>query len=380
MGVAVWLGLHFIGVPYAALFGLSAAILRYIPYIGPWIAAALPIGVTLVTAPGWAQVLMVVGMFLVFELLSNNVMEPWLYGQSVGLSTISVVVSAIFWTWIWGPIGLVMATPLTVCLVVISRYVPELALFDRLLSDRPAHQSHLWLYQRLLAHDEEEAESIVLEHLNEHSLVETCDRLLLEALVAVKRDLGAGRITAEDAELVAQALSEIIDDLPLPEEEAAEDGADRPSNGNGTRPPALVIGFPAANRFDELALEILRLMLRREPLELEIQSPERLVGERVAEVEERRPAAVCISSLPPGELTATRHALKRLHARVPEIKVIVGRLGSPPPSQRSIDQLRAAGAEQVVRSFEELRKTVVGLLRPRPPEVKKPSREPVPAV
>lgn len=378
MGLAVGLGLYLIGVPYATLFGLSAAILRYIPYIGPWIAAILPIGVTLVTAPGWEQVLMVVGLFLVLELLSNNVMEPWLYGQSVGLSTISVVVSAIFWTWIWGPIGLVMATPLTVCLVVLSRYVPELAVFDRLLSDRPAHQSHIWLYQRLLSNDEEEAESIVLEHLGEHSLVETCDRLLLEALIAVKRDLSAGRITADEGELVAQALGEIIDDLPLPEEDEEGGDAVRAADENGGR--RLVLGFPATNRFDELELEILRLLLRREPVDFEILSPERLVGERVAEVEERRPAAVCIGSLPPGDLTAMRHAVKRLHARVPDVKIIVGRLGAPAPSQRSIDQLRAAGAEEVVGTFEELRNAVVGLVRPRPPELKRPSREPVPAV
>jgi predicted PurR-regulated permease PerM len=339
MGFAVWFGLFLIGVPYAALWGLAAAILRYIPYVGPWIAAVLPISVTLVMAPGWEQVLFVVGLFVVLELLSNNVMEPWLYGHSVGLSAISVVVSAIFWTWLWGPIGLVMATPLTVCLVVLSRHVPELAIFDRLLSDRPAHQSHLWLYQRLLSHDEEEAESIIRDHLGEHSLVETCDHLLLQALVAVKRDLAAGRITADEGEFVAQALSEIIDDLPLPDDDDERDGEEgRGAYAERGAQNPLVIGFPATNRFDEIGLEILRLLLRREAIELEILSPELLVGERVAEVEARRPAAVCIGSLPPGDLTATRHAVKRLQARVPEVKLVVGRLGAPAASQRTTDQ------------------------------------------
>src|SRR5690606_23782502 len=115
MGIAVGVGLFALGVPYAALWGLSAAVLRYVPYVGPWIAALLPISVSVVTAPGWEQVALVVGLLIVVELLSNNVMEPWLYGQSVGLSTIAVIVSAIFWTWIWGPIGLVIATPMTAC-------------------------------------------------------------------------------------------------------------------------------------------------------------------------------------------------------------------------------------------------------------------------
>ena len=165
MGLAVGVGLSFIGVPYAALWGLAAAIFRYVPYVGPWIAAALPIAVSLITAPGWEQVALVIVLFAILELFSNNLMEPWLYGQSVGLSALAVIVSAIFWTWLWGPIGLVLATPLTVCLVVLSRYIPELAVFDRLLSERPALLPHLWLYQRLLARDEDEAEDVVEQHL-----------------------------------------------------------------------------------------------------------------------------------------------------------------------------------------------------------------------
>ncbi|MFS8609127.1 MAG: AI-2E family transporter, partial [Gammaproteobacteria bacterium] len=160
MGIAVGIGLFLLGVPYAALWGLAAAVLRYVPYIGPWIAALLPISVSIVTAPGWEQVALVVALFIVLELLSNNVMEPWLYGQSVGLSSIAVIVSAIFWTWIWGPIGLVIATPMTACLVVLSRYIPEMAVLDRLLSEGPALQPHLMLYQRLLAGDEDEADDI----------------------------------------------------------------------------------------------------------------------------------------------------------------------------------------------------------------------------
>src|SRR5690606_11389714 len=161
MGLAVGIGLYCIGDAYAALCVLSATVLRYVPDVGPWIAALLPIAVSVITAPGWEQVVIVVALFVVLELLSNNVMEPLLYGQSVGLSAIAVIVSAIFWTWIWGPIGLVLATPMTACIVVLARYIPELAFIDRLLSEGPALKPHLSLYQRLLARDEDEATDIV---------------------------------------------------------------------------------------------------------------------------------------------------------------------------------------------------------------------------
>ncbi len=357
MGLAVGVGLFFIGVPYAALWGLAAAIFRYVPYVGPWIAAALPIAVSLITAPGWEQVALVIVLFAILELFSNNLMEPWLYGQSVGLSALAVIVSAIFWTWIWGPIGLVLATPLTVCLVVLSRYIPELAVFDRLLSERPALLPHLWLYQRLLARDEDEAEDVVEQHLKGHTLAETCDELLLGTLTTLKRDLAAGRIMADEADFVASALSEIVDDLL--QSPRADDEPAPPRAGK----PVPLIGFPVRDKVDEIALQLLRVLLRDEPCELEVLSAEMLSGERVARVETQRPAAVCLTSLPPGDLTALRHACKRLRARQPEIKLIVGRLGAAKKTARSAELLRAAGAQEVISTLTELRDAVQRLVR-----------------
>ena len=364
MGLSVWLGLYLIGVPYSALWGLAAGVFRYIPYVGPWLAALLPITVSLITAPGWEQVVLVVGLFLVLELFSNNVMEPWLYGQSVGLSPIAVIVSAIFWTWLWGPVGLVIATPLTACLVVFSRYVPELATFDRLLSERPALQPHLWLYQRLLARDEDEAEDIIEEYREDHSLSEACDQLLLGSVLALKRDLAAGHVAADDSDFVQSALREIIDEL----DESLDNETARPADADDEPPrqaskPVLLIGMPVRDMLDDLALQLLGVMLREVHGTLEILSAETLIGERIAEVEARKPAAVCIVSLP-GDLMATRHMCKRLRARLPDLCLVVGRLlNSRKAPERSCRILKGAGAQHVVSTLEELRDLLQQVVR-----------------
>jgi len=351
MGLAVGIGLYFIGVPYAALWGLSATVLRYVPYVGPWIAALLPIAVSVITAPGWEQVVIVVALFVVLELLSNNVMEPLLYGQSVGLSAIAVIVSAIFWTWIWGPIGLVLATPMTACIVVLARYIPELAFIDRLLSEGPALKPHLSLYQRLLARDEDEATDIVEAYRETHSLEETCDELLLGALLALKRDLAADRILRDDGDFVASALDELVDELA--DASADEDAEKRDRDAAPARRP-LIVGLPVRDRVDEIALEMLGVLLQKEPCDFEIVAAEALVGEKIAEVEARRPAAACILTLPPGDMTATRHAAKRLRARVPGVAVIVGRLGGGAEAARTRHLMRTAGVREVGFSLAKL--------------------------
>ena len=355
MGVAVGTGLYLIGVPYSALWGLAAAVFRYIPYVGPWLAALLPISISLITAPGWEQVVMVIGLFVVLELLSNNVMEPWLYGQSVGLSPIAVIVAAIFWTWLWGPVGLVIATPMTACLVVISRYIPDLAAFDRLLSERPALQPHLWLYHRLLARDEDEAEDVVEEHRKGHSIAETCDELLLGALLALKSDLVDGRVSADDGEFVESALRELLDELEesLDSEAAPREDAG-PEPGRRTSKSALIIGMPVRDPLDDIALQLLGLTLREVDCTFEILSSDTLIGERIAQVEARKPAAVCIASLP-GDLRATRHICKRLRARAPVLPLVVGRLLVSGMPERSRELLKAAGAQHVVATLGEMR-------------------------
>ncbi len=347
MGVAVGVGLYFIGVPYAALWGLAAGVLRYIPYVGPWIAAVLPITVSLVTAPGWQQVALVAGMFLVLELLSNNVMEPLLYGHSVGLSALAVIVAAIFWTWLWGPVGLVIATPMTTCLVVLSSYVPALGSIGRLLGERPALKPHETLYQRLLAHDGAEAGAIVKRHHTERSLEEAL-QLVLNALLALKRDLQAGRVSADDGELVLSGLRKSVEELRA---------------GNGTTAAeqvpeqrVLMIGIPGRDPLDAVVLELAGVLLRSDPVTFEVLSTDLMTGEALAQIEARKPAAVVVPSLPPAGLTPARQLCMRLRARVAGLPVVAARLGDPDSEiEGRVALLATAGCGEVATSLGELK-------------------------
>jgi predicted PurR-regulated permease PerM len=351
MGVAVGVGLFFIGVPYAALWGLAAALLRYIPYIGPWVAAALPITVSLVTAPGWQQVALVVGLFVVLELLSNNVMEPLLYGHSVGLSTLAVIVAAIFWTWLWGAVGLVIATPITACVVVLSRYVPALGAIGRLLGERPALRPHETLYQRLLAGDAGEARAIVTRCRAERSVDEAL-QLVLDTLLALKRDLQAGRVSADEGAVVIGGLHDLLDGL------AGEDlAADK---------PVLLMGAPGRDPLDAVVLELARLLLRDEPLTLEVLSTDLMSGEALAAIEKGAPAAVIVPSIPPAGLTPARQLCMRLHARLPEMPIVAARLGDPESEFADrAEVLETAGCSEVAASLAALKSTVQRIVRVR---------------
>src|SRR5688572_7586900 len=193
-GMSVTFGLYLIGVPNAMLWGILAAVLRFIPFIGPWIAAAMPIGLSMAISTGWVAPLLTVGLFVVLELFSNNVMEPWLYGRNTGVSAVAVLVAAVFWMWLWGPVGLMLATPLTVCLLVIGKNVPQLSFLDILLGSEPVFEPKTRIYQRLLAGDQEEATELLEEYLKRQPLVEVYDTVLIPALAITETHWQLGEL------------------------------------------------------------------------------------------------------------------------------------------------------------------------------------------
>ena len=212
-GVAVAAGLYAIGVPSAILWGILGATLRFIPYIGAWIAAATPIGLSLAISTGWVAPILTIALFASLELFIGNVMEPWLYGKNTGVSPVAVLVAAVFWTWLWGAVGLLLATPLTVCLMVIGKYVPQLSFLDILLGNEEVFEPPKRVYQRLLAGDQEESADLIDGYCQQMPLVEVYDTVLIPALAMTETHWQRGEINDERHKLIFQSLKETVGEL-----------------------------------------------------------------------------------------------------------------------------------------------------------------------
>jgi hypothetical protein len=367
-GITVAIALSLIGLPYALLWGFLAAILRFIPYVGPWAAAIMPGILSIIVFEGWMWPALVVAVFLALELVANMILEPRLYGESAGVSEVGLLIAVAFWTWLWGPIGLILATPLTVCVVVLSKYVPQLNFISVLMSDEPVIKSNISYYQRLLAGDQDEATEIVEEHLKNHPLEETYNDVLVPALNYAKRDRNLGRLAENDQQFVYRATREILEDL-----NGFKPGASNPAEvalightSTVTTPVVRIVGCPARDDADELALLMFRHLLDPGRYELIVLPEETLASEVIDHIAEKAPALVCISSLPPGGLAQTRYLCKRLRGRFPHLRIIVGRWGSQ--NENSGDSLLAAGADKIGTTMIETRDQVIQLSQIRSPD------------
>ncbi len=366
-GLAWGAGLYLIGVDYALLWGFLAVILRYVPYVGAPIASILPIALSILQFPGWWQPLAVIGLLIVLELLSNNIMEPWLYGMSIGVSVVATVVAAVFWGFLWGPIGLVLSSPLTVCLIVLGKYVPQLEFFHILLGDEPVLDPHVTFYQRLLARDQDEAAQLVLTYARTSPVDEVYDALLIPALNYARRDRQRDELTEADEEFIHRATQEVLEDLgeqcraEKPEDAALEQSA---TNEVGAEAPKRVhiMACPAQDEADRLGLAMLQKLLDDGKWEFEITPESMLTSELVALVAEKRPALICIGSLPPGGLAHTRYLCKRLRAPFPGVKIVVGRWGLKANVDSHREQLEEAGADLMATTLIETRDQIEGWL------------------
>jgi predicted PurR-regulated permease PerM len=222
--IPIAIGLWILGIPNPVLWGLTALVLRFVPYIGPAIGMLMPLMLTLAVTPGWAPLLWTAGLFLVMELVTNNILEPWLYGSRTGLSSLSIIVSAIFWAWLWGPLGLVLSTPLTVCLVVLGRHVPQFEYLSVLFGDDPVLDPPARLYQRLLANDPDEGADHAEAFLEDANLVDFYDEVGVPALMLAEWDRRRGVMSSPRIDGVAAAALELVDDLS----EFADDDDDEP--------------------------------------------------------------------------------------------------------------------------------------------------------
>lgn len=356
-GIAVAIGIYFIGVPNAVLWGACAAMLRFIPYVGPWIGAAMPIALSLAVSAGWSMPLLALGLFVVLELLSNNVMEPWLYGSSTGVSPIALIFAAVCWTWLWGPVGLVLATPMTVCLVVMGRHIPRLAFLSVVLSDEEALTPAEDCYYRLLTVGVQDEMELVESYLKAHSLTALYDSVLIPVIIAVEIDHRLELLDDRQRALVEQNLRDIIEDLGacprVPSRIDVDKAVAAPISAPASAPACRVYCLPARANRDELAGEMLVQLLQQQGCEAQSAPTKLGVGELIGLVKKAGVDAVCISVVAPSTVLHARYLCLKLRALLPGQRIVVGLWGATENVADAARRVRDSGADEVVTTLAD---------------------------
>jgi predicted PurR-regulated permease PerM len=352
-GIPVAIGLYFIGVPNAILWGGLATVLRFIPYIGPWIGASMPILLSLAVSSGWLMPLLTIGLFVVLELISNNAIEPWLYSSSTGVSSIALIVAAVFWTWLWGPVGLVLATPLTVCLVVMGRHVPRLSFLSVVLSDENALTPAEDCYHRLLTPGEHDEIEFVDAYLKANSLTALYDAVFIPVITAAEMDARQDSLDADQLLIVEQSLRDIIQDLGTRPPVVSRIDNDQAMADVAPMPPCRVACLPARADRDELGGLMLAHLLQQQGSEAWSASGKLVAGELLGLIEKTDVDVVCISVVEPSTVIHARYLCLKVRAQLPKIKIVVGLWGDTEGTTESAKRLRDSGADEVVFSLAD---------------------------
>ena len=372
-GVPVGVGLFFIGVPNPVLWGILAMLLRFVPYVGPVIAALFPMTLSIAVDDGWSMVLWTAGLFITLELISNNVVEPWLYGASTGLSELAIIAAATFWTWLWGPIGLLLSTPLTSCLVVLGRHVPQLQFLDVLLGNEPVLAPEESFYQRMLAGDPHEAAEQAEEILKEQSLVDYYDEVALRGLALAQRDLELGSLSENRSGSIKGTVEALVDDLADHEDElpksAEKEGAEPPlprlsrDELSEAWRTGSVLCAAAQSDLDEAAAVMLAQVLGRHGLAARISPPDALSPSRLPLLDTANIKVVILSYLDTAATTHARYLVRRLRRALPGASIVVGFWTITDEAVARNDPLAATGADGLARSMRHAVKLVAEIAR-----------------
>jgi predicted PurR-regulated permease PerM len=318
-GIPFGIALYFIGIPNAMLWGLLATLLRFIPYAGVWIAIAMPALLAIAIDDGWTMLAWTLGVFAALEIMAINIAEPILYGRSAGLSAMAVIVAALFWTWLWGPVGLLLAMPLTVVATVIGRHVPQLAYLNTLLGVEPVLAPEARFYQRLVALDQEEATELAEKYAEEHGVPALLGEVVIPALSLAERDRHMGELDARRERFLFDTVGGLIEDLSE-------------TNPSENRAACIVAAHDEA---DQLSGQILS----------------RLSGAPLVETAENC-SLICISAVPPHAAVHAASLARRLRKRLPQARIVVA-LWTTEGADRATARLQQVGVDQVVTRLPE---------------------------
>jgi len=341
-GIPVGIGLAVIGIPNAPLWGLLGVLLRFVPYLGGPLTAVMPCALAIAVDPGWSLLFWTLLLFAAIETVTANFIEPWAYARTTGLSSVAVIGAATFWTWLWGPVGLLLATPLTVCLVVLGRYVPQLQFLDVLLGNRPVLSPPESLYQRLLARDPEEATEQAEEFAREKSLEAFFDEVAIPALLLAQADSDRGALSGSRRAIIAEGFAALLDNL-------AEDGLVEPEEGEGEGPAIACLA--GRNELDLAAAWLLQHLLRRRGHRAVAFSPDAVSSLNIDRLPLRGTAVVCLSLISATSAARARYLVRRIRRRARRARLLIGLWGQERADFSAAEATVATAADNVVTSL-----------------------------
>ena len=366
-GLLFGTGLYFIGVPNPALWGVLAGLLRIVPYIGTMVAAALPIILSLAVFDGWLRPLLVFLVFAGLELIIGNFVEPLLYGAHTGISSLALLVTTIFWTVLWGPAGLILSTPLTVCVVVLGRYFPQLSFLHILLGDDDVLEPEAQLYQRLLARDQPEARNIVDTFLKGKSLIELYDSVLIPALSLAEQDRHDGMIDPTHEEFLFLSINEMIvefSEFPPAVSAPQELSGDAESSSAATPYDGRVLLVPAHDQADEITAVMLAQILEQEG-RVALSCPLGAAPlEMLTLLQPGQEDVICISALPPYAFAPARTLCKQIRGRYPTIKLVVGVWGFKGDTEKAKARFERTQPDRLITGLAQAVVQIEALRRP----------------
>jgi predicted PurR-regulated permease PerM len=351
-GLVITLGLWMIGIPNPMLWGLIGAILRFVPYAGVPLAAILPVMLGLSVDPGWSMAILTIALYAIVEIIFGQAIEPWLFGRRVGLSPLAIVVAVTFWTWLWGPVGLLLSTPLTMCLVVLGRHFEHLQFFDVLLGDKAPLSSAESLYIRLLGDDADEAAAEAESFIKENGLCRYYDEVVLKALAIGETDLKRGALDPERALKIKDSTSALVQNLS----DARIDAEARTDTG-ATPAVSAVLCVGGRGPLDEAACMLLMSLLEKANVSARLSDAREASevtssGQDISNVK-----SVCVCYLDPANSARAPYLLKRIRRRVANATVVAAFLGPDDDgSTRTIEGFR------VVTSLDSAVDTIVSSL------------------